>query len=555
MKSCPFFWPRSIVFAVLSPPMEYENFFLTSSPGILGGAAGLVALLIFVTLRSRSSPVGRLPGPSAPSWIYGNMLQLVFPSVYGEHEFEWQKTYGPVYRIKGIFGEDRLMISDPVALKHIINNRSFIRAPSQLQMGKLVFGERSVYCAEGEDHRRLRAALSPGFSSSVVRSFLPIFSDVAQRIVQEWGNLCSSQTPALVNVCDMLDHATLDIISEAALGSPLNTVANPKHPLAQSHLHVLSTALSRSTKDIFGDALLPYIPTLILRGATHLPTPAFRALQSFRSVTDQMGSTLMQEKIAAQEMGVNQDNDMLSILIKGLSGQRKTKVTPNELAEQIRVILLGGQDTSADALAWCLYELAKDPDYQRRLRAEIDASRSGSGGQQIDYDAMPLLNAFLKETLRVYPAGPYLERVAGEDLVIPLADEITLTSGERISHLPVQKGQFIAVAIASYQRLEAVWGPDADQFRPSRWLDGDPCTGQALGPYAHLLTFVGGHRVCAGWRFAVLEMQVILAELVANFSFAQSKDDPVRSVYAGILVPITKDGVKGLPLFVERITN
>lgn len=43
------------------------------------------------------------------------------------------------------------MISDPVALQHIINNRSFIRAPSQLQMGKLVFGERSVYCAEGKD--------------------------------------------------------------------------------------------------------------------------------------------------------------------------------------------------------------------------------------------------------------------------------------------------------------------------------------------------------------------------------------------------------------------
>ncbi|KAJ6601149.1 cytochrome P450 [Mycena vulgaris] len=484
------------------------------------------------------------------------MLQLVFPSIYGEHEFKWQKKYGPLYRIKGIFGEDRLMVSDPVALKHIINNRSFIRAPSQLQMGKLVFGERSVYCAEGEDHRRLRVALSPGFSSSVVRSFLPIFSDVAQRvIVQEWEHLCSPDSPVLVNVCDMLDHGTLDIISEAALGSPLNTVANPQHPLAQSHLHVLSTALSRSKIDIFGDALLPYIPISILRNAIRLPTIAFRALQSFRSVTDRMGSSLMQEKMAAQEMGINQDNDILSILINGLSGQRKTKVTPSELAEQIRVVLLGGQDTSADALAWCFHELAKDPDYQRRLRAEVETSRNSSGGRQMDYDAMPLLNAFLKETLRVYPAAPYLERIAGEDCLIPLAHEITTTSGERISHLPVRKGQFIAVAIASYQRLEVLWGSDADQFKPSRWLNGDPCKGQALGPYAHLLTFVGGHRVCAGWRFAVLEMQVILAELVTNFSFTQSADDTVRPLYAGILVPITKEGVKGLPLFLERVTR
>jgi hypothetical protein len=70
----------------------------------------------------------------------------------------------------------------------------------------------------------------------------------------------------------------------------------------------------------------------------------------------------------------------------------------------------------------------------------------------MEYDSLPLLNAFLKETLRFYPAAPYLERVAGEDLVIPLASEITTISGERISNLPVKKGQFIAVAIASYQR-------------------------------------------------------------------------------------------------------
>ena len=71
----------------------------------------------------------------------------------------------------------------------------------------------------------------------------------------------------------------------------------------------------------------------------------------------------------------------------------------------------------------------------------------------MDYDSMPLLNALLKETLRVYPAAAYMDRVASEDSVIPLAYEITTTAGERISQLPVKKGQHIAVAIASYQKL------------------------------------------------------------------------------------------------------
>lgn len=95
--------------------------------------------------------------------------------------------------------------------------------------------------------------------------------------------------------------------------------------------------------------------------------------------------------------------------------------------------------------------MAKDGDYQQKLRAEIQMSRGSAQG--MDYDSMPLLNALLKETLRVYPAAAYMERVASEDSVIPLAYEITTTAGERISQLPVKKGQHIAVAIASYQKL------------------------------------------------------------------------------------------------------
>ncbi|KAF8204216.1 cytochrome P450 [Mycena galopus ATCC 62051] len=516
---------------------------------------GLATVLVFVALKSRGSLVDKLPGPPAPSWIYGNMLQFIFPSVYGEFEFEWQKKYGAVYRMKGVFGENILMVSDPVALQHIMNNHSFVRAPAQVQKGKLIFGERSVYCAEGDDHRRVRAALNPGFTPALVKSFAPIFSDAAHRLVQEWDQLCSAGPPALVNVCHLLDHATLDIISEAALGVPINTIADPKHPLAQTHLHVLSTALNRSPADIFGDALLPYIPTFILRGALRLPTAAFRALQSFRSMTDAMSTKIIHSKTEEQLAGHSLGTDVLSVLIKGLSGQRKEKLTPSELAEQIRIILLGGQDTSADALAWCFYELARDPHYQGRLRAEIESHRGHSDAGQMEYDSMPLLNAFIKEILRFYPAAPYLERVASEDLAIPLASEITTTSGERISHLPVKKGQFIAVAVASFQRMESLWGADADEFKASRWMEGDPCKGKALGPYAHLMTFSGGFRVCAGWRFALLEMQVILAELVLNFSFAPSKDDPVRPLYAGILVPITKEEVKGLPLFIERVSQ
>ncbi|KAK7063641.1 PAH-inducible cytochrome P450 monooxygenase [Favolaschia claudopus] len=529
--------------------------FLSDAPFIAGIALSTLVVFIASKLWRSSSMVDKLPGPPSSSWLYGNMLQLVFPRIYGEFEFDWQKKYGTVYRIKGVFGENLLIVSDPTAIQHIMNNHSFIRAPIQWRKGELIFGRRSVYCAEGDNHKRIRAALSPGFAPTVVRGFVPIFIDAVTRIVREWEKACSVPGPqGAVNVCHLLDHATLDVISEAALGLPLNTVAEPSHPLARTHLHVLKSGFDRSKSDLLSDTFLPYIPTFLSRALLRAPTGPLKALAGFRSVTDDMsakiiGSTKHQNEV--EDSG----KDVLSILIQGLAAQSKKALTPEELAEQIRVILLAGQDTSADALAWCLYELAKDPNYQTQLRSEIELyhSRSVSAGGPMEYDTMPLLNAFLKEILRFYPAGPYLERVAAEDLMIPLSSEVTMTSGKRISQLQVRKGQYVAVAIASFQRLESLWGADAGRFRASRWLEGDPCGGNALGPYAHLMTFSGGYRVCAGWRFALLEMQVFLAELVRHFSFALPEDDVVRPLYAGVLVPITKGEVKGLPLLIERV--
>ncbi|KAJ7447244.1 cytochrome P450, partial [Mycena latifolia] len=114
---------------------------------------------------------------------------------------------------------------------------------------------------------------------------------------------------------------------------------------------------------------------------------------------------------------------------------------------------------------------------------------------------------------RLFPAGALLERWASEDCVLPLSSEIVTSTGQPIRELPIRKGQFIFLAPLSpaltlINRLEDLWGSDADEFKPSRWLEGDPCSGQALGPYAQLLAFLGGPRHCAGWRFACVKFRM-----------------------------------------------
>ncbi|KAK6984158.1 cytochrome P450, partial [Favolaschia claudopus] len=131
----------------------------------------------------------------------------------------------------------------------------------------------------------------------------------------------------------------------------------------------------------------------------------------------------------------------------------KKTLHPADLVAQTSLILLAGQDTTANTLAFRMLELAQRPELQARLREEIYTTLS-TAGSSVQYDNMPLLNAFIKatETLRMYPAAALSERVALEDSVIPLATPITTRSGKTIDAIPVGKGQVVMLGVAAYQR-------------------------------------------------------------------------------------------------------
>ncbi|KAF8146715.1 cytochrome P450 [Mycena galopus ATCC 62051] len=170
-------------------------------------------------------------------------------------------------------------------------------------------------------------------------------------------------------------------------------------------------------------------------------------------------------------------------------------VPEEELGVHLRTILIAGQDTMGGTLCWIFYKLAQMPVFQQEIREEIQRT---SIGENHDYNSMALLTSLINEVLRLYPAFPLSERVATEDCILPLSQPIKTTTGVEISGIPIKKGQCVYIAIASYNRLTSVWGPDAHEFRPSRWLEKNPFNGPALGPYASLLTFFGGPAVCLG---------------------------------------------------------
>jgi len=113
-------------------------------------------------------------------------------------------------------------------------------------------------------------------------------------------------------------------------------------------------------------------------------------------------------------------------------------------------------------------------------------------------------------SLRLHPGVGHMERVAREDDIIPLKFPVQTPSGATITSIPVKAGQTIYIPSAAADRLECVWGPDADVWRPERWMvaGGLPDGNLMNAGYARLFAFSQGAKVCIGLRLAVYQIKV-----------------------------------------------
>ncbi|OJA08987.1 hypothetical protein AZE42_09935 [Rhizopogon vesiculosus] len=146
----------------------------------------------------------------------------------------------------------------------------------------------------------------------------------------------------------------------------------------------------------------------------------------------------------------------------------------------------------------------------------------------------------LQEVLRFYPVVYHAYRCADNDDILPLSQPITTRFGKAIRELPVPKGTRIVTSIAAYNRIKDLWGEDAHVFNPERWLNGAAKEKKAtsVGVYSNLMTFLGGARTCIGWRFAEVEIQVFLTDIVGKFEFAPTdKSGRVRLEASGLTTP------------------
>ncbi|KAM0789153.1 hypothetical protein ACM66B_000004 [Microbotryomycetes sp. NB124-2] len=514
-------------------------------------------LVYKVYIRQLWSPYRDLPGPESDSWWAGNIHRILEEEPSVAHR-EWMQKYGGVVKYKLLFGNESLLVTDGVALNHILNARAYdYPKPSQVR-GELarILG-RGVLFAEGEDHKRQRKVMNPAFAPSHLRDMLPTFFEYSHKLRDKWLEVVNSpvqddrahkdDTAAraylekkpegenVIEVSHWLSRATLDVIGDAGFGFHFGAVNGDRNQLADAFQAMISpsSGVRKITpgKILLGLVLQGLMAVVPFNIARMLPSERIRAVAKGFDVMDQESRKIVDEKKqSVKDEGIDSvktSRDLMSLLLKSNLGSAKATLSDAELQGQMTTMLLAGHETSSTALTWLLWTLARHRGVQDRLRAEVRAARAAAEAEGQDDLSLDSLNgleymdAVVREILRVEPPVSMTLREAAADDVVPLSKPIKTKDGKReLVNFYVKKGARVMVSIVAVNKDPALWGKDAEEFNPDRWLGGKEPQG-AVGVYSRMLTFLAGARACIGYRMAVLEIKAILSVLIDEFEFAE----------------------------------
>ncbi|KAL6640891.1 hypothetical protein ACP70R_019072 [Stipagrostis hirtigluma subsp. patula] len=207
------------------------------------------------------------------------------------------------------------------------------------------------------------------------------------------------------------------------------------------------------------------------------------------------------------------------------------------LRDVVISFLLAGRETTSSALTWFFWLLSSRPDVARRIREEVAAVRArrpaedrrhGAGFDLDELREMHYVHAAITESMRLYPPVPVNSLRAEEDDVLP-------------DGTAVRAGWFVAYSAYAMGRMASVWGEDAAEYRPERWLD--PAAGGAFRPDSpfRFVAFHAGPRLCLGKEMAYVQMKSIVACVLEELDVAV--DDAYRPRQVASLTLRMRDGL------------
>ncbi|KAK5196877.1 hypothetical protein LTR20_009369 [Exophiala xenobiotica] len=467
---------------------------LSSSVILYAVPVGAIAFLVIRYLKLSS-----IPGPFLASitdlW---RVYQLEYAG-FNENIGHVHAKYGPMVRV----GPNTVYTSDPSAVSTVYSTHGdFKKAdsyhPLRTLVNRKIIG--SVIDMQNEsENAALKRAVGHAFATKNLLDYEPDVDSTADMLVQTLRQVRSA------DVFTSMQQFQADFLMKAAFNRDTNYLAARK-----------------PTSDITGEErivhwarwqALPFLEKLVYKSPFCLAW--YRG-----SGSPPLWTTMAKEELAtrqAQEFGkVAKDGAKSDLLSKYIDGATRHKdVSMELLMRMVSSTISAGFDTSAFTMSTIFYFLLKNPLAMKKLRAELNgavsAGRLSNPPTYTEADRLKYLSAVIKESMRLYHFLPTpLERV------VP-------AGGAEISGHWLPGGTTIAVPAPVVHRNVKVFGEDANDFRPDRWVEADEY--QRIVMERTMLAFGAGKRVCLGRHIAELEMKKVIPRLLLEFDMSLDNPD------------------------------
>jgi cytochrome P450 len=397
------------------------------------------------------------------------------------------------------------VISDPATVEDVTITQfdNFAKGAPHRAILHDILGD-GIVNSDGEHWYHQRKIAAKFFSARTLR--LCMMQTMQRNIQQVYCELdLQCGTGRLTNLTNLFHQFTLQTFLEVGVG--IDTPISGKNELDKLR------AVDEAVLIIMKRRLVPHYVWKLQRWLNIGPEKKVKDLMG--GVYAYIGRLVDQSlsKNHDEASGHNQDKTIRTAidLFVEHSGDDTVGLRPRDLVDFVLNFVIAARDTSSMATLWFFYRLSKHPEVEAKIREELATKLKSLG---VDHDGyitthhvkqLVYLEATIKETLRLHPTAPFMVRQALQDTVL---------DGDVI----IRKGQTVGISVYAMARNPRVWGPDAAEFKPERWIDTK--TGELLTfPATKFFTFSAGPRTCIGMKLAMLNLRVLTANLLHRYKF------------------------------------
>jgi cytochrome P450 len=410
----------------------------------------------------------RPPGPR-PRYP-GQLLVALATDKFGL--FAEMARHGDVAEV--FFGPQRvvqLMHPDDIRRVLVAEQRKFVKSGTAVDHLKTLLGN-GLLTNEGEPHLRQRRLVQPAFHRERLAAYGDVMTRFADHLQTRW------QDGACVDAHAEMSHLTLAVAGRTLFDADVEHEARD-----------VGEALELSLR-MFGYAILPF--------GTLLEWMPLRWVRDLHRARRRLNALIL--RLIAERRASRRDRgDLLSTLIEARDAEGDgAGMTDEQLRDEIVTLLMAGHETTANALTWTWYLLARHPEAEANLHAELARALGGRLPTADDVPRLEYTRRVLAESMRLYPPAWMIERRPLE----------AFEAGGYV----IPSGTIVLMSQYLVHR-DPRWWNEPERFDPDRWTPEQ----QAQRPKFAYFPFGGGARMCVGEHFAWMEGVLVLATIAQRW--------------------------------------